>query len=614
MILGAALPAAAAINWQCATTRHFALYASEAPDSVVRMAQGLERLADLLSGEGMGSRAPARARVFLIAFPDRKSFEPHQPVTDGKRVKLAGYAQATPYGHWIGYVAGEQQGVWTANHEFVHTIAAELFQSVPVCLNEGMAEFYSTAVSDNRGISYGHLIPWHQETLRTSDPFTLDELFGKNARSLAYAGGRSSAMFYAESWALVHYLIHQQGGAERFRRFASKAASGTPAKDAMAEIYPMMSWDGLPAQLKAYVSVDAQDFDNFTIPIQDAPSSIAVNVRPAEPAEIELHTALWRMHPAAEDSETTRRLLVDASHQPRTAALATDGIGLMALDTNRPGEAESRFRAAAASPDAEPLALTVAGAGLLQVADKDTAGRMARVDEALAILDRSVSADSLDAHALAWYGEGSVMAGRVTPRVIRALDQASLALPGDPQLAKAAAEARHSGSLAAHGIPTGQAAIDSLNAQIDSGRYDAAVETAKAIEDAETDPDRRAKIHDQRVQMESVRDQNLAVAAYNRGVTALRNYDFVNAAREFDAAREGAKDPALRDQAAARLDEIPSYEAFQHGLDAVKKNNLSAALTAFQHSRELAKTDELRGLCDKNIAQLQAILAKKPAH
>jgi hypothetical protein len=612
-LLLAAPRLAAATTWQCATTKHFTLYASEAPDSVAHLARDLERMAELLAGAGMGSQAPVRARVFLIAFPDRKSFEPHQPFQDGKRSQVAGYAESTPYGHWIGYVADDQQGRWTANHEFIHTIADEMFESVPTCLNEGMAEFYSTSYADARAIHYGEAIPWHRETLREGELMPLDDLFGSKARSLAYGGGQTTAMFYSESWILVHDLV-SMGGPPKLKRFAELTASGTAPKDALAQVYPGLSWDDLPAQLKAYAAQDDHFEQDFSIPVINVLETIPVAMREADPAEIAVHTGLWRMQPADADQQTTRTLFEEASHDPKTSALATDGFALLALRGAQPRDAEKGFRAAAADPGAEPLALTIAGAGLLQIAAQDTAGRRARVDEALAILERSVNADSLDAHALAWYGEGSVMAGRVTPRVIRALDLASQALPGDPKLAEAAAQAQRAGSLAARGIPTGQAAIDSVNAQLDSQRYDAAIETMKAIEDVETDSVRRALIHDKRVEAESIRDQNRAVEAYNRGVTALRSSDFVNAAREFDAARDGAKDPGLRDQASARLEEIPSYEAFQHGLDSVKKNNYTAALTAFQHARDLAKSDELRKQCDRNIAQLQTILAKKPAH
>ena len=603
---------ALAASWLCAKTAHFTLYAQGEADSVAHLARGLERMAELLAGEGMGSNSPVRARVFLIAFPDRKSFAPHQPLQDGRRVQIAGYAESTPYAHWIGYVADEQQGRWTANHEFIHTIAAEMFQNVPICLNEGMAEFYSTSYADARAIHYGGAIPWHRETLRTGELFSLDQLFGKNARSLAYAGGSSSAMFYAESWILAHDLV-SQGGPPKLRRFAELAASGTPAKEAMAQVYPGLSWDDLPGQLKAYSAQDDRFEQDYSIPVIGVLEAIPVAMRAADPAEVAAHTGLWRMQPAGADAQMTRALLDQARQNPKTAALAAGGFGLLALQGSDPREAEKQFRAAAADPNAEPLALTIAGAGLLQVAGTDTAGRRARVDEALAILERSVNADSLDARSLAWYGEGSVMGGRLTPRAIRALDLAARALPGDPQLAEAAALARHSGSLAAQGMPTGQAAIDSLNAQLATGRFDQALAILAQMEADETDAAQQATIREERERIESTRDQNRAVDAYNRGVRALQGYDFVNAAREFDAAREGARDSLLRDQAQARLDEIPSYVAFQHGLDAVKKSNYPAALSAFQHARDLAKSDELRRMCDKNIAHLQTIVAKKPA-
>jgi len=609
-----AASAASAAAWHAATTAHFVLYAAGSPDSVVHMARDLERMAELLAGEGMGSTSPVRPRVFLIAFPDRQSFEPHQPMQNGKRARLAGYAESTPYGHWIGYVAGEQQGRWTANHEFVHTIAAELFQSVPTCLNEGFAEFYSTSSVGPRGIRYGDPIPWHLETLRTGDLFTLDQLFGKGARDLAYAGGRSSSLFYAESWILVHYLMHEEGGAPRLRRLAEAVAGGTPAKDAMAKIYPGESWQGLPARLRNYAAVDERDFPTFEIPIAGASKEIAVSLRDADPAEIAVHTGLWRMQPAGTDAEVTRSLFEQARQDAKTAALAADGFGLLALQGSQAAEAEKQFRHAASDPHAEPLALAIAGAGLLQVAGQGAEGKQERIDEALAILERSIERDSLDAHALAWYGEGAVLGGRYTPRALRALEQASRSLRGDPQLAKALDLARKSNALASRGVPTGQAAVDSLNARAQSGRYEEALQLLDDMEGATTDEAVKQSLRENREQVERMRDQNRAVDAYNRGVDALRRDDLVRAEREFEAARQAARDSSLKTSASERLEEIPSYKAFQRGLEAAHKSNWTVALSAFEHARALAKNDDLRRMCDKNIAHIRAMNAKKPAH
>ncbi|HEV8479239.1 MAG TPA: hypothetical protein VGR66_00465, partial [Candidatus Eisenbacteria bacterium] len=518
-------------------------------------------------------------------------------------------------GHWIGYVAGEQQGRWTANHEFVHTVAAELFQNVPTCLNEGFAEFYSTSSVGPRGIRYGDPIPWHLETLGTGDLFTLDQLFGKGARDLAYAGGRSSTLFYAESWILVHYLMHEDGGAPRLRRLAEAVAGGTPAREAMAKIYPGESWEGLPARLRTYAAVDERDFPTFEIPLAGAAGEIAVSMRAADPAEIAVHTGLWRMQPAGSDADVTRSLFEQARQDSKTAALAADGFGLLALQGSQAAEAEKQFRHAASDPHADPLALAIAGAGLLQVAGQKTEGRQERIDEALAILERAIERDSLDAHALAWYGEGAVLGGRYTPAALRALEQASRSLRGDPQLAKALDLARKSNALASRGVPTGQAAVDSLNARAESGRYEEALQLLDDMEGATTDEAVKKSIRENREQVERMRDHNRAVDDYNRGLAALQKEDFVSAARAFDAAREGARDSTLRANAVERLDEIPSYEAFQGGLAAAKKGNWTAALSAFEHARKLAKSDELRHMCDQNIAHIRAMNAKRvPAH
>jgi len=393
-------------------------------------------------------------------------------------------------------------------------------------------------------------------------------------------------------------------------------ASGTPPREALARIYPGESWEGLPARLRHYGAVDERDFPTFEIPIAGAADEIKVTMRDADPAEIAVHTGLWRMQPAGSDAEVTRSLFEQARQDPRTAALAADGFGLLALQGLQATEAEKQFRHAAADPHAEPLALAIAGAGLLQVAGQSAQGKQERIDEALAILERSIERDSLDAHALAWYGEGAVLGGRYTPRALRALEQASRSLRGDPQLAKALDLARQSNALASRGVPTGQAAVDSLNARARSGRYEEALQLLDDMESATSDEAVKQSIRDNREQIASMRDQNRAVDAYNRGVDALEREDLTSAEREFQAALAGARDPSLKTSATERLAEIPSYKAFQRGIQAANKSNWTLALSSFERARALAKSDDLRRMCDKNIAHIRAMNAKRtaPAH
>src|SRR5262249_21504057 len=163
--------------------------------TVLRLARGLERMAEMIAEMGFGSAEGPHSRAVLIAFPDVKSFRPHQPYYNGQRRDLAGYDVHMPYGHWIGFIASTEQGRMVAHHEYTHTIVADVFERVPLCLNEGLAEYFSTFREQERSVEFGHPIDRHRYTLVQLDPLTLDQLFAVTAESPTYNDPSRAGVF-----------------------------------------------------------------------------------------------------------------------------------------------------------------------------------------------------------------------------------------------------------------------------------------------------------------------------------------------------------------------------------------------------------------------------------
>jgi tetratricopeptide (TPR) repeat protein len=98
-------------------------------------------------------------------------------------------------------------------HEYVHLLVENTTGNMPAWFNEGLAEYYSTfSVEEDRKVHLGELIPYHLETLREGKLYPLRSLFAVDHYSPEYNEKNKRGMFYAESWALVHYLILGNGG------------------------------------------------------------------------------------------------------------------------------------------------------------------------------------------------------------------------------------------------------------------------------------------------------------------------------------------------------------------------------------------------------------------
>ncbi len=106
----------------------------------------------------------------------------------------------------VGFSLGENP-YHSIYHEYVHFVLDLNFASLPLWLNEGLAEFFGATVVSVNGVEVGRLIPSHQLLLQQKGRKPVAELFQVDRASPDYNQESRSSVFYAESWALVHYLM-----------------------------------------------------------------------------------------------------------------------------------------------------------------------------------------------------------------------------------------------------------------------------------------------------------------------------------------------------------------------------------------------------------------------
>ena len=89
----------------------------------------------------------------------------------------------------------------------MHLLVGDALADVPVWFNEGLAEYDSTyQMYGEREATLGRVKEEHVFELRERF-IPLTELLAVDHRSPLYNEGERRGVFYAESWALVHYLL-----------------------------------------------------------------------------------------------------------------------------------------------------------------------------------------------------------------------------------------------------------------------------------------------------------------------------------------------------------------------------------------------------------------------
>ncbi len=92
-------------------------------------------------------------------------------------------------------------------HEYTHVLLNLNFARLPVWLDEGLAEYFGSAsVSEDR-VTIGRPAAGHVRVLRNDTPLPIAQLLTIGPGSPYYNEADRASVFYAQSWALVHYLM-----------------------------------------------------------------------------------------------------------------------------------------------------------------------------------------------------------------------------------------------------------------------------------------------------------------------------------------------------------------------------------------------------------------------
>jgi len=95
----------------------------------------------------------------------------------------------------------------TIYHEYYHSLSLPYFPNMPVWLAEGLADFFGHSEVNDKEAQMGEPAPELIYELQQSRLIPLNVLFKVDHSSPYYNESNKTSVFYAESWALTHYLM-----------------------------------------------------------------------------------------------------------------------------------------------------------------------------------------------------------------------------------------------------------------------------------------------------------------------------------------------------------------------------------------------------------------------
>ncbi len=256
-------------TWTSVRSKNFFLVGDASEKAIRKVAVKLEQFREVFSRLFPKTNINSPIPIRVIVFKDRKSYQPFMPLYQGKISEVAGYFQSGSDVHYITLSAElDQESLFDAiSHEYVHALINDNVHRAPAWFNEGLAEFYSTfKVTDgDRKVWMGNPISRHVRLLRENQFLPLPKLFAVDHDSPDYNEKEKKSVFYAQSWALIHYLLlgdnaqRQPQGAKYLDLLSKGVSVDESFKQAFQTDYATME-----TELKNYISRSAYPVNVFT--------------------------------------------------------------------------------------------------------------------------------------------------------------------------------------------------------------------------------------------------------------------------------------------------------------------------------------------------------------
>ena len=425
--------AAAESRWTRLRSEHF-IFVGETSERALRdVAQNLERFREVLSRILPPSAVATPIPTVVFVFQNDSSLTPYKPTFRGKPVELAGFFSGWTDRNMIAISAAAQQSsLRVVFHEYAHFLVQNTSGRLPPWANEGLAGFYETFQErDGKNALIGVPIAEYLALLRDGQLMPLRDLLAVDYASPEYNEGNRRSVFYAESWALMHYLqLGSQRRAAELAEYLSRLHDDGQPAEAFAAVF------GDPAilerELRDYVRKFT--FPAFRVNFAERVAAGAVgsaDLLNATDSGTYLADLLGRSGHL--DEARTRLENLIAVHPEASAAAET--LGVLELNAGNSERALPWLERAARDGSAATAQVLWARAVIerYETAVNDGRAPESSLADARRALERAAALQPDDAETLATLGRAESIAGEDTGKALALLDRAVSLAPGQEE-------------------------------------------------------------------------------------------------------------------------------------------------------------------------------------
>jgi len=330
--------------WTEVRSPHFRVLTDGSEGSARRVAKEFEQVRSVFANAFPTMRLETGAPLLIFAPRDESSMKHLVPIMWKKHPpNVAGYFEHGWERQFAVVrldqdVPGAYQVVY---HEYTHTLLHANMHWLPRWLDEGLADYYGGTKFENSKVYVGAPIT-RVQAMYGAVPIRLEELITVNPYVKYRGDDRQINLFYAESWAFVHYSIFGDGmgrGA-KLTSFFRKIEAGEDQKKAFVEAFG--SFESMQDAIDKYIRRFL--FSAYVLPNTDQMKEKDFPSRKLSVAETETAIGGYRLW--EHDTLEARELIEDALQEDPKLAEAHEYKAFLLFHDGKDEEARKEFAAA----------------------------------------------------------------------------------------------------------------------------------------------------------------------------------------------------------------------------------------------------------------------------
>jgi len=362
----AKLPVQAAPEWLMLETPRFTIISQQKEKTTQEFAEEFNQFIAALRGviTADESRLPP---LTIVLFNRGKDYQSYQPLRqDGKQAHwAAGMYNRTETWGVIGLSSSDKRR--TVFHEGAHWYMSGLSYSYPLWLEEGLAAVFSTFKTKKDRAYWGDEIEESKEIIQRVGTFEISNLLSIIPQDQVFTDKTKVEVFYAQAWALVHYLMFgkKEGTRSALTEYMNAWQNDLPSEEALQRALGQ-NYAVIREALLDHVK--HRSYREFSQPVNS--QKIEAKVTPASPAAVEL--ALAKLAIGANQMVQAKVHAEALVHMDPAASAGYDVLTWIAARQGENERVKAMSQQAIERGSRDPLTLVSLASALLDAAAQQT--------------------------------------------------------------------------------------------------------------------------------------------------------------------------------------------------------------------------------------------------